>query len=57
MGISRLRRWRRAAKLSLEPPIEVLAVLLQDERDAGKGEQVAHVDELLQGQRIAAGDS
>lgn len=57
VGISRLRRWRRANKLGLEPPIEVLAVLLKDERDQRKSEQLAHVDVLLAGQRTAAGES
>lgn len=45
IGISRLRRWRRAAGLGLEPPVEVLAVLLREEgeREGGK----AYLDELL----------
>jgi hypothetical protein len=43
IGIARIKRWRRANMLKLNPPIEVLAVLL-------KGENVkerAHMDESL----------
>ncbi|RAO69496.1 uncharacterized protein BHQ10_005508 [Talaromyces amestolkiae] len=45
IGISRIKRWRRAHMLDLEPPIEVLAVLLKD-RKAPVAER-AYVDELL----------
>ncbi|TQB68300.1 hypothetical protein MPDQ_003621 [Monascus purpureus] len=44
IGIARLKRWRRANMLNLNPPIEVLAVLLQDEGDTN---QRAYVDELM----------
>ncbi|EAW16285.1 putative DNA polymerase delta subunit 4 [Aspergillus fischeri NRRL 181] len=44
IGIARLKRWRRAKMLNLNPPIEVLAVLLK-EKDTVK--QRAYVDELL----------
>ncbi|KAF4551497.1 DNA polymerase delta subunit 4-like protein [Elsinoe fawcettii] len=65
IGISRLRRWRRARKLGLEPPVEVLGVLLgrleEDEKkgkkskdvDEGNVEDRAYVD-LLMGNRIVA---
>ncbi|KAK5083602.1 hypothetical protein LTR05_006105 [Lithohypha guttulata] len=52
IGITRLRRWKRARALSLNPPIEVLAVILREEakenrkggtRDAGR---IAYIDEL-----------
>lgn len=43
IGIDRLQRWRRANKLRLNPPLEVLAVLLKNE----EVEQRAHMDELL----------
>jgi DNA polymerase delta subunit 4 len=48
IGIARLKRWKRANMLSLNPPIEVLAVLLK-EMDAGDGlkGQKAYVDELM----------
>lgn len=43
IGIARLRRWRRANKLKLNPPLEVLAVLLKNEEI----EEKAHMDQLL----------
>jgi DNA polymerase delta subunit 4 len=47
IGIARLKRWKRANMLGLNPPIEVLAVLLK-ELDAGEVKsQRAHVDELM----------
>ncbi|KAF1839441.1 hypothetical protein BDW02DRAFT_563985 [Decorospora gaudefroyi] len=39
-GIARLKRWKRAHRLDLEPPIEVLAVLLR-EQDAHDKDKVA----------------
>ncbi|KAJ9292598.1 hypothetical protein DTO271G3_8570 [Paecilomyces variotii] len=44
IGIARLKRWRRAHMLNLNPPIEVLAVLLKNEDDL---KQRAYIDELL----------
>ncbi|KAK8207979.1 hypothetical protein M8818_004017 [Zalaria obscura] len=47
IGIARLKRWKRANVLGLQPPIEVLAVML---REMDKGEvkaQRAYVDELM----------
>ncbi|KAL1971356.1 hypothetical protein VTN77DRAFT_308 [Rasamsonia byssochlamydoides] len=43
IGISRLKRWRRAHMLNLNPPLEVLAVLLKDQTV----KQRAYVDELM----------
>ncbi|KAJ5983020.1 hypothetical protein N7481_005119 [Penicillium waksmanii] len=43
IGIARIKRWRRANKLKLNPPLEVLAVLLKNE----EVEERAHMDELL----------
>lgn len=43
IGIARIKRWRRANMLKLNPPIEVLAVLLKNE----KVEERAHMDRLL----------
>jgi len=49
-GIARLKRWKRAQRLDLDPPIEVLAVLLR-ERDAGDKDRIAVqrsiVDDIL----------
>ncbi|PKY06113.1 hypothetical protein P168DRAFT_135190 [Aspergillus campestris IBT 28561] len=44
IGITRLKRWRRADSLNLNPPIEVLAVLLDEEKGVS---QRAYVDELM----------
>ncbi|KAF2690403.1 hypothetical protein K458DRAFT_413176 [Lentithecium fluviatile CBS 122367] len=48
VGIARLKRWQRAHRLGLEPPIEVLAVLLKEQEGKDKlAVQRSHVDELL----------
>lgn len=50
IGISRAKRWRRAHSLSLNPPIEVLAVLIKEEEKAKGKEwlgQRAYLDELM----------
>ncbi|KAL2849556.1 DNA polymerase delta, subunit 4-domain-containing protein [Aspergillus pseudoustus] len=44
IGIARIKRWRRAESLSLNPPIEVLSVLLK--QDAATGQR-AYIDELM----------
>ncbi|EER43697.1 DNA polymerase delta subunit 4 [Histoplasma capsulatum var. duboisii H88] len=46
IGIARLKRWRRAQMLNLNPPIEVLAVLLKDEAK-GIANEKAYIDELM----------
>ncbi len=47
-GIARLKRWKRAHRLDLDPPIEVLAVLLKEQEGKDKlTVQRSHVDELL----------
>ncbi|KIW86393.1 hypothetical protein Z517_01789 [Fonsecaea pedrosoi CBS 271.37] len=54
IGIPRLQRWRRANSLGLEPPIEVLAVLLR-EQDAVKTQgcgKMAYIDELSGGRVV-----
>ncbi|KAJ5604190.1 hypothetical protein N7537_007146 [Penicillium hordei] len=43
VGIARVKRWRRANLLKLNPPIEVLAVLLKGKNTNER----AHIDELL----------
>jgi len=51
IGIPRSKRWKRAAALKLNPPIEVLAVLLKEEaKKAGSGGmERSQVDELMRG--------
>lgn len=47
IGIARMKRWVRANKLGLAPPIEVLAVLMKEEQKGNTGIERAHVDELM----------
>jgi len=47
-GIARSKRWKRAYGFDLDPPIEVLAVLLKGQDGDNKlALQRSHVDELL----------
>ncbi|KAI5306006.1 hypothetical protein KEM56_002556 [Ascosphaera pollenicola] len=46
IGIARIRRWRRAQRFNLDPPMEVLAVLLKLE-ERGEPRQMAYIDALL----------
>jgi DNA polymerase delta subunit 4 len=45
--MSRMKRWQRAQRLGLNPPIEVLAVLLKEEAAGNKAIERAHMDELM----------
>jgi len=47
IGIARMKRWQRAQRLGLNPPVEVLAVLLKEEGKGNAGIERAHMDELL----------
>lgn len=47
IGISRIKRWQRAQRLGLNPPIEVLAVLVKEEAAGNKDIETAHMDKLL----------
>ncbi len=42
-----MKRWTRANKLGLNPPIEVLAVLLREEGKENDKVERAYVDELM----------
>jgi DNA polymerase delta subunit 4 len=42
-----MKRWVRANKLGLAPPIEVLAVLIREEQKGNADIERAHVDELM----------
>jgi DNA polymerase delta subunit 4 len=42
-----MKRWVRANKLGLEPPIEVLAVLMKEEEKGNNDIERAYVDELM----------
>lgn len=58
IGASRKRRWMRADRLGLNPPIEALAVLVQEEL-AGKdeGSQRAYIDEIMNSTSVGVGSS
>ena len=42
-----MKRWQRAHELGLEPPIEVLAVLLKEQERENMKSQRAYLDELM----------
>jgi DNA polymerase delta subunit 4 len=42
-----MKRWVRANKLGLAPPIEVLAVLMREEERGNARAERAYVDELM----------
>ena len=42
-----MKRWKRADRLGLNPPIEVLAVLLKEEGKGNGQIETAHMDEIL----------
>ncbi|KPM44290.1 hypothetical protein AK830_g2251 [Neonectria ditissima] len=47
IGLPRMKRWQRAERLGLNPPVEVLAVLLKEEAKGNKKIATAHMDEIL----------
>jgi DNA polymerase delta subunit 4 len=48
-----LKRWKRAHRLGLKPPIEILAVLLKEQEGKDKiSVQRSQVDELLNARNI-----
>jgi DNA polymerase delta subunit 4 len=47
MGIDRTRRWKRANSLGLDPPIEVLAVLLKEEEMKAAKVQKPYIEGLM----------
>ncbi|MCJ1246508.1 hypothetical protein MMC30_003716 [Trapelia coarctata] len=52
IGIPRTKRWKRAAALNLNPPIEVLAVLLKQDAKKAGSMQRSQVDELMRSKFI-----
>jgi DNA polymerase delta subunit 4 len=42
-----MKRWQRAERLGLKPPIEVLAVLLKAEAEGNRSIERAHMDEIM----------
>jgi len=41
-----MKRWKRANNLGLDPPIEVLAVLLKEQKTKNSKLEKAYLDEL-----------
>ncbi|KAF3765686.1 hypothetical protein M406DRAFT_339072 [Cryphonectria parasitica EP155] len=53
-GIPRTKRWYRAEKLGLNPPIEVLAVLLKKEQDGNGDMERSAMDRLMESTAIGS---
>lgn len=49
-----MKRWQRAQRLGLNPPVEVLAVLLKEEAKGNAGIERAHMDELLNSSAVGS---
>ncbi|KAG6008717.1 hypothetical protein E4U43_000103 [Claviceps pusilla] len=47
IGIDRTKRWERAERLGLKPPIEVLAVLLKERKRSNGEVETAQMDSIL----------
>ncbi|KUI58917.1 DNA polymerase delta subunit 4 [Cytospora mali] len=47
IGIPRMKRWYRAERLGLSPPVEVLAVLLKEEKQGNKDIEEAALDRIM----------
>ncbi|KAH0490488.1 hypothetical protein TgHK011_001955 [Trichoderma gracile] len=47
IGITRMKRWHRAERLGLKPPIEVLAVLMKEEDKGTEDIETAHIDRIM----------
>ncbi|PSR99217.1 DNA polymerase delta, subunit 4-domain-containing protein [Coniella lustricola] len=46
-GVSRMKRWQRADRLGLHPPIEVLAVLLKEEQQGNADAEKSAIDHIM----------
>ena len=57
MGMTRLHRWKRARNLGMQPPLEVLAVLLKsnDGKPEDERRQKSIMDELVMSTRSGGG--
>ncbi|KAF5616277.1 GTP-binding protein beta subunit [Fusarium sp. NRRL 52700] len=54
VGMPRIKRWKRAERLGLSPPIEVLAVLLKEDSKGNDKIETAHMDEILNSTAVGA---
>ncbi|KAK4079469.1 DNA polymerase delta [Trichoderma simmonsii] len=53
IGITRVKRWQRAERLGMKPPIEVLAVLLKEENKENDEVETAHMDRIMNATALA----
>ncbi|KAI0384807.1 DNA polymerase delta, subunit 4-domain-containing protein [Hypomontagnella monticulosa] len=54
VGVTRMKRWKRAEKLGLNPPLEVLAVLQKEDAKGTNDVEKAHIDEILNSTAVGA---
>ncbi|KAF9762151.1 hypothetical protein IL306_003528 [Fusarium sp. DS 682] len=54
IGMPRMKRWKRAERMGLNPPVEVLAVLLKEESKGNNKIEMAHMDEILNSTAVGA---
>lgn len=54
IGITRMKRWYRADRLGLNPPVEVLAVLLREEKNDVEDVEVAQIDKIMNSTAVGA---
>ncbi len=55
VGVSRLKRWQRADRIGLNPPLEVLAVLMREEDKGTRGIETAYMDNILNSTAVGTG--
>ncbi|KAI0911029.1 DNA polymerase delta, subunit 4-domain-containing protein [Ustulina deusta] len=55
VGVSRLKRWQRADRIGLNPPLEVLAVLMREEEKGTRGIETAYMDNILNSTAVGTG--
>lgn len=53
IGTPRMKRWQRAERLGLNPPIEVLAVLLKEDNKGNNDIETAQMDKILNSAIVA----
>lgn len=49
-----MKRWYRAERLGLNPPIEVLAVLLKEEKQGNAGIERSTMDRLMESTAVGS---
>lgn len=49
-----MKRWQRAERLGMAPPIEVLAILLNEEFEGNSNIETAQMDQILTSTAVGA---